>query len=447
MPDASSTVDLQQQLSALKTPQAPQLAPIPTYTPQKTLPPALAEPQKAMAGPMMLLATLAGAFTANPIATGLKNAAAMNDGIIKGNDYIAHKYLTEFNANLDSALNANQNAVNQYKLDLQQYQNDASKLQNVLVSTAIQHGDDAVKALLEAGQTKDAVQLIAAREKAEASLREHQDMLNLRLQLAGLAPGGGPGKAGGQPSPNSDLHGDALLITLDPQTANIVKGMVQGTIMPPTSYILARSPQWSKYLQLASQYDPSFDESTWSARVKTRGSFSAGPDSQNVTAINTALAHAGRLQQSLAALGNYSFAPANAIANAVLTASGSARPTVAREDIDAFTSEMRKVFAGNYGGLTELESWRKDFPINGSPAAQQGALREGIELLSGRMDALADKYNRAMGTHLTGEDLLSPPARKIYDQLTASAASSENGAPAATNGNVINYDAQGNRVK
>lgn len=168
---------LRAQLSALQPPRAPQLAPVPDKAP----PPIIADPLKAMSGPMMLLATLGGALTGAPITSALNNATGFLKGVAYGNDYVSQQHLKEFNANVNAATKANQTAVDQYKLDLDQYGTDASRLQSALLSTAISHGDEPVQALLVSGHVKEAVELIQAKEKAGIAAQQHQDMINLRI--------------------------------------------------------------------------------------------------------------------------------------------------------------------------------------------------------------------------------------------------------------------------
>lgn len=216
----------------------------------------------------------------------------------------------------------------------------------------------------------------------------------------------------------SGLQGQAFLQTLPANQQAIVKAMVEGRQAPPTSNAL-RSAYWQDLLGKANQVDPNFDQTTWSGRVKTRSSFTAGPDAANVTAINTALQHAGVVQEGLSKLNNGNYPVKNALFNWGAEQVGNPEPTNAREAIDALASEARKVFAGSGGGnLTELQEWQKNFPINGSPVQQNGALSQFVGLLDSRLDALADKYNRGMGKADDPLNLLSPHARAVYTKLT-----------------------------
>src|SRR5579859_8105118 len=81
-PLSPATQSAANDLNALQAPQAPQLQNVPSQAP----PPIIADPIKAMSGPMMLLATLAGAFTRAPIATALNDVTGFVKGFQSGND-------------------------------------------------------------------------------------------------------------------------------------------------------------------------------------------------------------------------------------------------------------------------------------------------------------------------------------------------------------------------
>jgi hypothetical protein len=239
----------------------------------------------------------------------------------------------------------------------------------------------------------------------------HNKELNFNEGLSGgAAPVTGPG--------GQKVTGDAYLQTLPASDQAVVKAMVEGRQPPPTSFAMSK-PYWQQRIQEANNYDPSFDQTTWPGRVKTRTSFAGGPDAANVTAIDTALQHAGVVSQALGALGNTSVPMYNTAKNWLAQEFGSSAPTNARESVDALSSEARKVFQATGGGnLTELENWQKNFPVNGSPEQQKGSLSQFVSLLDSRLDALADKYNRGMGKAEDKLTFLSPRARDVYQSLT-----------------------------
>lgn len=213
-----------------------------------------------------------------------------------------------------------------------------------------------------------------------------------------------------------DLHGSDYLKTLDPKMAAQVKGLAEGRIPFPTGNAMSRL---QPLIQVVGQYDPSFDAVNYQARSKTRSDFTSGTSSKAITALNTALGHAAGLQDNFDKLGNTPLPVLNSIINYGKTQLGNAAPTIAAQNVDALASEGRKVFAASGGGnLTELENWQKNFPMNGSPEQQKGALKEFVSLLDSRMSALGDQYNKGMGTTEEPLNLLSAKGRAAYTKLT-----------------------------
>lgn len=213
---------------------------------------------------------------------------------------------------------------------------------------------------------------------------------------------------------------DQALAKVPGAAASIVKGMVDGRIAPPSSFAMSK-PYWQGLIAKAAEYDPTFDQTTWAGRVATRKSFAAGNDATAVTALNTALGHAGKLADQFTELNNSGglATPLNAPVNAVEGMFGDNRQTNVQQTVDALASEARKVFASSGGGnLTELQEWQKNFPINGSPSQQQGALTNFVGLLDSRLQSLAEKYNRGMGRTDDPMNLLQPNARAVYKRLT-----------------------------
>lgn len=218
--------------------------------------------------------------------------------------------------------------------------------------------------------------------------------------------------------PAGGPRNDKALDGVPPGAASIVKGMVDGRISPPTSFAMSK-PYWQAMIAKAADYDPNFDQTTWAGRVATRKDFAAGQAAKGVTAINTALQHAGTLVGDFDALNNFSFTPLNSVVNSVESTFGDSRQTKAAQTVDALASEARKVFAASGGGnLTELQEWQKSFPLNGSPDQQHAALTGFVQLLDGRLQALADQYNRGMGRTDDPLSLLQPKARAVYEKLT-----------------------------
>lgn len=298
-----------------------------------------------------------------------------------------------------------------------------------------QLGNDAKRIAIEQQQANTAAippDVRTAQWLATATPDQKAAYQNAQLVKMGVPPNmfgtGAPAPAGGAPAPASSATSSSTgsasglnedyLKSLPPATQATIKSMVEGRMAPPTSNALSK-PYWQMQMQAANQYDPSFDQTTWGTRNKTRQAFTAGAPANGITALNTALGHAAVVSDSFDQLGNGDTPVFNAVRNWVKTNTGDPAPTNAHEAVDALASEGRKVFSASGGGnLTELENWQQNFPINGSPAQQKGALKQFVSLLDSRLSALGDQYNRGMGKAQDPMYLLEPDAQKAYVKLT-----------------------------
>jgi hypothetical protein len=171
---------------------------------------------------------------------------------------------------------------------------------------------------------------------------------------------------------------------------------------------------------LLAVYNPNFDAGLYPARVKMRADISTGPIGDGIAAANTVIQHATEFTEAAGDLNNGRIPILNWISNNVLDATGSPRPGNLREAVGTLASEARKVYASSGGGTqSELDSWEKNFPVNGSPAQQTGAMKTLVGLLQGKLTATAGRINAGMQTNITGMDLLNPTARASFDKLVA----------------------------
>ncbi len=174
--------------------------------------------------------------------------------------------------------------------------------------------------------------------------------------------------------------------------------------------------------KLLTQYNPGFDAGLYPARLKMRENVATGKIGDGIQAANTVVQHATEFVNKADDLNNGRIPFFNWVNNTVLSATGSARPGNLTEAVAALAAEARAVYAGSGGGTqSELDSWEKNFPVNGSRAQQSGAMQTLVGLLHGRLTAVANRINAGMQTNLSAMDLLNPTARKSYENLSAPA--------------------------
>jgi hypothetical protein len=232
------------------------------------------------------------------------------------------------------------------------------------------------------------------------------------LGLNKNAPAGVQGTAG--PS------GDAYLQTLAPGIASQVKALAEGKIQftPRT----LQSPQGAALLQMAMQYEPGTDQTTYLQRAQTVKDFApGGKDGSSITNLNTALHHAGQLSDAITNLNNSNVLPGivNPVENLIgQKLAGSSVQGVYKQKADALSAELRKVYAGSGGGtLHELQSWQSSFDPNASRDQQRAYLQGGMELLVGALQSKQEAYQRGMGSRADFGQFITPESQKILQRL------------------------------
>jgi hypothetical protein len=247
---------------------------------------------------------------------------------------------------------------------------------------------------------------------------------------AGAAPEGTGGA-----SPASDLTGEDYLKTLDKPRADQVRALVEGRLNPPGSFAL-KTPYWQRMLQDAAQYEPGFDFTKWGQRAATAKDFGSGKSAQNITSFNTAIGHLGTLSDAAEKLNNTWSPHFNTVANWVAGAKGDPRINEFNVAKTAVADELTRAFRGTGGNVHDLVQWEKAINAAGSPEQLNGAIKQAVELLRSRIEALGDTYRRGMNTNRDAMDMLSPKAKETLLKLSGerpekATAGITSGAPAA----------------
>jgi len=212
-------------------------------------------------------------------------------------------------------------------------------------------------------------------------------------------------------------HGDVLLHMLNPGVAAQVQAYSEGRLTFPTAQS-ERTPLMRQIVNLAMQYNPGMDASTFTTRQAMRESLAKGGFGDNVNALNTGMNHMNTFVDAYATLKNGDYPTYNTAANWAGDKFGDTDIQRALGATDtastALSGEMAKVFKSNGATDQEISAWNPKFNTEAPPAEVAGTLATGTDLLDGRMSTLATQYNRTMGTNITGWQLLSPKAQQAY---------------------------------
>jgi hypothetical protein len=138
-----------------------------------------------------------------------------------------------------------------------------------------------------------------------------------------------------------------------------------------------------------------------------------------VTALGTAIDHARALADQAKALNNTNYPGVNAIKNLWdQYVTGDPRQGNFNQTAQLEAGEVVKAITNGTGGESDRDQAVANYPLNGSPAQQQGAIGTTVNLLKSKLDELNSAYQRGMGRQHSVMDLLSPSARKSWQVLT-----------------------------
>jgi hypothetical protein len=208
--------------------------------------------------------------------------------------------------------------------------------------------------------------------------------------------------------------GEDFLAALSPQDRNIVKGLTDYKINPTT--LSARQNERARVVALASQYDPTYDQTQFPVRQKTRIAFASGPESQQIKAINTVIGHINDLKSAGARLDNRSFQLWNALANRMISAVDDPRVNNFEIAATGVEAELTRVFQGSAPMMQEIKQWRERLNSSNGPEKLKGSVKTALSLVGSRMGALREQYETAMGKPLDFH-LLNPRSHKILTRM------------------------------
>lgn len=244
------------------------------------------------------------------------------------------------------------------------------------------------------------------------------------VQIGGVQPGSAqPTTVAGMMAGNGAAEGAtgaAYLNTLSPVIATQVKALAEGRQQFPSGMALTK-PYWQQMLTAVGQYDPTFNQSDYGARAKTRASFTSGPNAANITAFNTAIGHLEHLDSTIDALGNTGLPWLNGPLQAAKVNTANSAEQQAIKDFNgargAAASELTKAFRGAGGAEADVQYWLKQFNQADSQHALHQSVRTAASLLQSRIDSMQDSYNTGMGTSNQTVPGITPRALQAISKL------------------------------
>lgn len=204
----------------------------------------------------------------------------------------------------------------------------------------------------------------------------------------------------------------------------------------------SRSGKPSPLNEAAYAINPNLDQKQYKARNETVTDFTKGKMADAKMFLDRTVNNLAEWDGTAKALNNFGGAatPLNAPINTIQATFGADAPTNYSNTQNALATEMRNVFAkSGAGSLTELKSWESGLGRGFSPKQFEGAKKTFLKLFDGQLNAVADRWNRAMPEKKTKADFLSPEsldklaqvAPDYYKSITGKDAPDATAAPAA----------------
>ena len=236
--------------------------------------------------------------------------------------------------------------------------------------------------------------------------------------------GQAPGTVGmGAPS-DPTLSGDGYLATLPAGFAGQVKAIAEGKMKLPTGSG-ANSQIASALRSAVLRYDPTFDAANTDARFKTRLDFtSGGPNSaaSSITAGNTALAHLGELSDAAEALNNGQIPLVNEGRQALAGALGGNIPGVQfNNTVGKYVEEATRLYRGTGGSDSDIKRDLAGLSPSMSPPQLHAAIQQQVQLISGKLSALQQRWAGGMGKAPMPVPLLDDKAQATIARVAARA--------------------------
>ena len=231
-----------------------------------------------------------------------------------------------------------------------------------------------------------------------------------------------PGAGAGTQLPTEawSKNGDEFLHYLPPDKQNLVKKVANYDIDPKTLSVTGGRRE--ETLNLASQYDPSFDQKNYNARYNAVNKFATGPQGQNLTSLNTTMYHLDTLGKAVEALNNGNVQAFNQVGNFMSRQFGYSNVTNFEAVRDVAADEVVKSVLGTAGSDADRQEMRKSILATASPAQLHGVIDRYEDLMAGRLHSLRYTFKDATGLGDEAFDRkLTPETRERLGKLESGA--------------------------
>lgn len=254
----------------------------------------------------------------------------------------------------------------------------------------------------------------------------------------GAPPPASAAKLGNPQTPNSaapltgdfQKTGDDFLQTIPEQDRAFVKKLANYDIDPKT--LSTKGGEREKYLRMAVQANPDFDQKNYNAIYNAVNRFATGKQGDTVRSLNVAIEHMDTARRLGDALKNGDIPLVNKWANQFAEQTGKAAPTNFDAVKEIVADEVTKGVIGGAGALQDRAAAAAKIRNSSSPEQMNGVLNNWTQLLGGQLKGLEKQYEGATTRKDFKTRYLTPRAMAAYtgEALPTDAVTSPSGTPA-----------------
>ncbi len=260
-----------------------------------------------------------------------------------------------------------------------------------------------------------------AQQEAEAKLQKSKADItktiaeaNQANAAAGIIPQGAPGSNN---VVDRSLRGEDYLTQLNPQVADRARALSKGDIPYPSGFMLKQDPILKQALDATLQAYPDYNYATATARKKLMEDMKAGPASKELATLNMTLGHMADLKEAQADLHNKGSRIYNAITNTYGWATDNPAVDAYNANISPLAEELTKAYRGSGGAESDVNRTIKNLSINAGPQQQAAALQKTAKLLASKINSVALRYKKGMGSTDGFTDFIDPAGIKTLNDL------------------------------
>lgn len=209
----------------------------------------------------------------------------------------------------------------------------------------------------------------------------------LNKRTGEYGPVQGTGVTSGAILGDANKTGADYVASLPADKRDTVKGMIDGTIQPPTSFAAAK-PYWQQMIAAAKHADPAWDENNWAARHKMSVDLaSSGNSSMGGILSNgeSSFKHLAEYTNSAVGQGNASHNfplggviahGQNYIGNSLGGSDTQAKVKATNDNLGHYGQESTKFYAGTGGGVEERMNALKEMNAEKTSGEESAAYAE-----------------------------------------------------------------------